>query len=76
MAAKMRLEMLGFWLAWHLHGGFEGLERMGMNRATIFRKISKFRTVFGQHPDEYRFAGVEVDPKAYLQFLVDEARSE
>jgi hypothetical protein len=26
--------------------------------------------------DEYEFVGVSVDPKAYLQFLVDEAKSE
>jgi len=76
IGSRLRVEMIGFWVVWHLHGGFEGLEQMGMDRATIYRKLSKFRLIFGVHPDEYEFVGVSVDPRAYLQFLVDEARSE
>ena len=58
-------EMVGFWLLWHLHGGFEGLQRMGMPRTTIFRKVKRFREAFGMHPDEYEFAGVSIDQEAY-----------
>ena len=76
IASSIRVEMLGFWLAWHLHGGFEGLERMGMHRATIYRKVSKFRRIFGQHPDDYQFPGVSVDPEAYLQFLIEDTGEE
>jgi hypothetical protein len=47
-------ELLGFWLAWHLAGGFGALEQAGWHRATIHRKIRHFRTFFGKHPDEYR----------------------
>ena len=37
----MVADLFGFWLLWHLEGGFEGLERLGMNRATIYRKINR-----------------------------------
>ncbi|MGO8859370.1 MAG: hypothetical protein ACLQRH_01165 [Acidimicrobiales bacterium] len=58
-------DLLGFWVLWHLYGGFEGLERYGYHRATIYRKISRFRQTFGVHPDEYEMRGVTVNPKAY-----------
>ena len=58
-------DMVGFWLMWHLHGGFEGLQRMGMARTTIFRKVKRFRQLFSQHPDEFEFPGVSVDFGAY-----------
>ena len=31
--------------------------------ATIFRKIRKFRTRFGAHPDEYSFPWIKLDLK-------------
>jgi hypothetical protein len=65
VSAAIVSDLVGFWLIWHLEGGFEGLERIGMHRATIFRKVSRFRRVFGQHPDEYRMAGVNIDLAAY-----------
>ena len=58
-------DLVGFWMMWHLYGGFEGLETMGMHRTTIYRKISRFRRIFGQHPDEFEFPGVKVNPTAY-----------
>jgi len=58
-------DMVGFWLMWHLHGGFDGLLRMGMARTTIFRKVKRIRHLFGQHPDEFEFPGVTVDFGAY-----------
>ena len=70
-AASQGVDLLGFWLAWHLQGGFEGLERLGMHRATIYRKVAKFRKLTGQHPDEFRFAGVSVDTAAYLESLLE-----
>lgn len=54
-------ELVGFWLAWHLSGGFEGLERAGWNRSTIFRKVRRFRAAFAEHPDTYRFPWLRVD---------------
>src|SRR5690349_6682439 len=51
--AKERSELMGFWLSWHLAGGFGGLEAAGWNRATLFRKVGQFRNVFGAHPDEF-----------------------
>ncbi len=56
-----RSELIGFWTAWHQAGGFGNLERGGWHRATIFRKLRRFRTAFGAHPDEYRFDWIRLD---------------
>jgi len=58
-------DLFGFWLLWHLYGGFEGLEKFGMHPSTIWRKIARFRKMTGQHPDVFRMPGVEIDPEAY-----------
>lgn len=59
-------DLVGFWVLWHLFGGFEGLEqRYGMHRSTIWRKVAKFRKVFGAHPDEYRFEGISIDTASF-----------
>jgi hypothetical protein len=58
-------DLLGFWVLWHLYGGFEGLERYGFHRATIYRKVKRFRDLFGVHPDEYEMPGIEIDRDAY-----------
>ena len=65
IAASQVCDLIGFWTVWHLHGGFEGLEELGMHRATIFRKVNRFRTVFGEHPDEFVIPGVKLDPATY-----------
>jgi hypothetical protein len=65
LAREWVVDQIGFWMVWHLYGGFEGLERFGFHRATIYRKIKRFRTVFGQHPDEFTMPGVTLDPEAY-----------
>ncbi|MCU4184585.1 hypothetical protein K6U06_09465 [Acidiferrimicrobium sp. IK] len=59
--AKERSELIGFWVAWHLAGGFRQLEQGGWHRATIFRKVARFRTVFGEHPDEATFPWLRLD---------------
>lgn len=58
-------DLVGFWALWHLYGGFEGLQAYGFHRSTIYRKIKRFRTLFGAHPDEYVMPGVTIDPEAY-----------
>jgi hypothetical protein len=69
--AKERSELMGFWLSWHLAGGFESLEGAGWNRATLFRKIRRFREVFGEHPDEYQFSWVRLDLKKAWSHQLD-----
>ena len=60
------MDQLGFWMAWHLYGGFEGVqEAFGMHPTTIWRKVAKFRKTFGVHPDEFRLPGVTIDQKAF-----------
>lgn len=64
--ASTAADLIGFWVVWHLHGGFEGLRELGMSRATIYRKVKRFRQVTGQHPDEFRLKGVKLDVAEYL----------
>lgn len=60
-------DLIGFWVLWHLYGGFEGLERFGMHPSTIWRKVARFRKATGFHPDEYVMPGISIDPKAYWE---------
>ncbi|MCR2812580.1 hypothetical protein [Microbacterium sp. zg.Y1084] len=69
-AASAAVDVFGFWLAWRLFGGFEGLqEHLGMSRSTIYRRIAAFRSVFGEHPDVYEFPGITVDVEAFYAGL-------
>jgi hypothetical protein len=72
-AVKEGAELMGFWLAWHQAGGFENLEAGGWNRATIFRKVRRFRSVFGEHPDVYEFPWIKLDLDAYWHASLLEA---
>jgi hypothetical protein len=54
-------ELIGFWIAWHRVGGFARLERAGWDRSTIFRKIRRFRTFYGIHPDDATFPWLGAD---------------
>ena len=58
-------DLIGFWVMWHLYGGFEGLEEFGMHKSTIWRKVARFRKITGSHPDVYQMPGITIDPKAY-----------
>ena len=65
-ARKQVIELVGFWVAWHLYGGFEGLvERAGMHPSTVWRKVKRFRVAFREHPDVYEMPGVKVDAEAF-----------
>ena len=66
IALRLTEDLAGFWLIWQLEGGFEGLQRLGLSRSAIYRRIARFRKTFGVHPDEYSFPGVSVDVVAYL----------
>lgn len=60
VAAGTTIDLMGFWLTWQLDGGFEGLLRLGLSRASIYRKISAFRRYTGKHPDEFVMPGVHL----------------
>jgi len=64
-AAGSIVDLIGFWAVWHLEGGFEGLQKMGMSRASIYRRVKLFRVAFGAHPDEFVMPGVKVDLEDY-----------
>jgi hypothetical protein len=67
VSAAVVTDLVGFWLVWHVKGGFEGLEGLGMHRSTIFRKVARFRRVFGKHPDEFTLPGVTIDVGEYVR---------
>jgi hypothetical protein len=52
---------------WHLHGGFEGLRKLGMSRSAIYRRVKLFRRYMRAHPDEFDLPGVSFDVEAYLK---------
>ena len=60
-------DLIGFWALWQLEGGMPGLERLGMPRATIYRKVKLFRESFGAHPDVFDFPGLTADPEGYVE---------
>jgi len=64
-AAGSICDLVGFWAVWHLEGGFEGLQRLGMSRASIYRRIKLFRIAFGAHPDEFEMPGITLDLVAF-----------
>ena len=64
-AAGSIVDLVGFWAVWHLEGGFEGLQQMGMSRASIYRRVKLFRIAFGAHPDEFVMPGITLDLEAY-----------
>lgn len=65
-ASILTEDMAGFWLLWQLEGGFEGLERTGMSKSAIYRRISLFKKITGRHPDEFDLPGVTVNVREYL----------
>lgn len=66
LSRKYSVEMIGFWVVWHAYGGFEGVhERYGMHPSTIWRKVAKFRRLYGVHPDEFRIEGVTIDTASF-----------
>lgn len=67
------LSRAGFWLIWQLEGGFDGMRRLGMSEASIYRKVKAFRQMFGAHPDEFKFPGVTVDVEEYLRWSAQRA---
>ncbi len=65
LGSAVAVDLFGFWLIWHLEGGFEGLRRTGMSRSAIYRRVKLFRGLTGMHPDEYVLPGVTIDLAAY-----------
>ncbi|MGE0881259.1 MAG: hypothetical protein AB7L13_12420 [Acidimicrobiia bacterium] len=59
--AALLSELIGFWVMWHVSGGFDRLEQAGWHRATIYRKVARFKDFFGVHPDDYEFGWLHVD---------------
>jgi hypothetical protein len=71
-ATSTMFDLFGFWLMWHLLGGFEGLQKaLGMSRSSVYRRISQFRAAFGEHPDVYTFPGVTIDVDAFVRDLAE-----
>ncbi len=58
-------DVLGFWVLWHIYGGFEGLVELGMHKSTVWRKVARFRKVTGVHPDVFTMPGITLDPEMF-----------
>ena len=71
MAAPALLDLMGFWVMWHLRGGFEGLRATGLSRSSIYRRVRLFRTAIGMHPDEFVFPGIKLDLEEYQARAMD-----
>jgi hypothetical protein len=67
IAGNIAADLMGFWLLWHLEGGFEGMRRIGWSRSSIYRRIRAFRRYYGTHPDEFELVGVAIDVEAYVK---------
>jgi len=67
LASSMTADLVGFWVCWHLLGGYEGLRKVGMSRSAIYRKVALFRRAFKEHPDTYRFPGVTLDVEGFIE---------
>lgn len=64
---SMTFDLMGFWLSWNLHGGFEGMQRdFKMSRSAVYRRVSAFRHATGQHPDDFKLPGVTFKVDQYL----------
>lgn len=71
-ATSTMFDLFGFWVMWHLLGGFEGMQTaLGMSRSSLYRRISQFRAAFGEHPDVYEFPGVSVDVEAFVRGMTE-----
>jgi hypothetical protein len=68
---KEESELIGFYVAWHTYGGFEKLEQAGWHRATIHRKIRRFRNRYGKHPDDYRFSWLKLNLEQHWNEEID-----
>ena len=64
-SANKVTQLVGFWVMWHGQGGYQGLIDAGMAPTTVYRNVKWFRTVFGQHPDEFVFPGLTLDVSAW-----------
>ena len=52
-----RSELIGFWVAWHLAGGFDNLVSGAAGTGRGSSKIHRFRATHSAHPDEFVFPG-------------------
>jgi hypothetical protein len=77
VARGATFDLLGFWVSWHMLGGYEGMQQhLGMSRSAVYRRITAFRKVFGEHPDVYRFPGITLDVAGFLPTEAAEDKSE
>ena len=67
LGRETTFDLMGFWLTWQLHGGFEGMQKdLQMSRSAVYRRVSLFRKATGKHPDEFRLPGVAISVEKYL----------
>jgi hypothetical protein len=74
IANTLTFDVMGFWLAWRLEGGYEGLQKQtGMSRSAMYRRLNLFRRATGKHPDDFEIPGVEIDLVEYFKGMQAQA---
>lgn len=53
VASATVARLIGFWVLWHLTGGFDGLKAAGWPRSTIWRSRQDFVKVFGVEVEDF-----------------------
>lgn len=75
-AQNTALDLMGFWLAWHLEGGFEGVQKaLGLSRSGVYRRLATFRRVTGKHPDDFMLSGVKFDLEEHIRDSMEDSSS-
>lgn len=65
MSGNVSLEGIGFYVAWHAFGGFDGVQKaFGFSRSGMYRRLRAFRREAGLHPDEAVMPGVVIVTRA------------
>lgn len=76
-AASQYMDLFGFWMLWHLLGGFENMQKVfGLSRSSMFRRVALFRETFGEHPDVYEFPGITIDPVEFAKGMSTRSENE
>lgn len=53
IAASTVTRLVGFWLMWHLMGGYEGMRALGWGKTATWKNRIQFREVFGVEVEDF-----------------------
>jgi hypothetical protein len=53
VAASTVSRLVGFWVMWHLTGGYEGMRSLGWGKTATWKNRIQFRDVFGVDVEDF-----------------------